>query len=42
MIEALLTLVIACVVVTFTCAWVTSRLGEPMPYTDRSRGTGSR
>lgn len=38
----LLLLSMAFLAVTAVCEWVTKRLGEPAPYTDRSRGTGRR
>ena len=28
--------------VAWTCEWTTARLKRPAPYTDRSRGTGTR
>jgi hypothetical protein len=33
---------VAFLLVAATCEWLTARLGEPAPYTDRSRGTGHR
>ncbi len=35
-------LAFAFLLVAFVCEEVTRRLGEPAPYTDRSRGTGTR
>ena len=38
----LLVLVCAFLVIAGVCEYVTKKLGEPAPYTDRSRGTGRR
>lgn len=33
---------VAFLLVAVVCEYVTKKLGEPAPYTDRSRGTGRR
>lgn len=33
---------VAFLLVAMCCEYVTKRLGEPAPYSDRSRGTGKR
>ncbi len=38
----LLLLSLVFLAIAATCEYVTKRLGEPAPYSDRSRGTGRR